>query len=43
MPLSCLEVVPKMQWAHGLTVTTTGLDKHDKDAIRQDVEAAGGR
>lgn len=32
-----------MQWARGLTVTTTGLDKHEKDAIRQDVEDAGGR
>jgi hypothetical protein len=32
-----------MQWATGLTITTTGLDKFDKEAIRQDVEAAGGR
>ncbi len=30
-------------WANGLTITTTGLEKHDKDAIRHDVEAAGGR
>lgn len=32
-----------MVWGKGLCVTTTGLDKHDKDAIREDIELAGGR
>jgi len=32
-----------MVWGIGLCVTTTGLDKHDKDAIREEIELAGGR
>lgn len=30
-------------WAAGLTVTTTGLNQQDKQEVRHDVEAAGGR
>ncbi|KAF6261675.1 hypothetical protein COO60DRAFT_745167 [Scenedesmus sp. NREL 46B-D3] len=30
-------------WAAGLTVTTTGLNQQEKQAVKSDVEAAGGR
>lgn len=37
------ERLESSMWAQGLTITTTGLEKYDKDAIRHDVEAGGGR
>jgi hypothetical protein len=30
-------------WAAGLTVTTTGLNQQEKQAVKDDVESAGGR